>query len=858
MPLIRFARHIKQIALAWLFICLLSTFAMAQQILVKGVVSDAVTHEVLPFVHVIIPNTQIGAVTDMDGSFQLHCPQNTTMLQFSTMGYDNKFVNIPKNHHIKVALHPSAINLQTVEISAKRTKTRYRRKDNPAVELMQQVVAHKEQNRLSDYNYYRKRYTKTSMALDDFHPDFQRHFLWKHLPFIEDYLDITPFDNTEILNISVSETMAEQHHQEHDSYIRTLVTARRQDGVAAIMESEGINEGPTSLFMPVDIYANEIELLENRFVSPLANHLANAVYHYYITDTIEVDGIPCVELSFSPANKSDYAFFGRVYVVMDSTYAIKKVDMSVSKHANINFVRSFNIIQNYQRDSLGRYLPERSDTYGRLALTSKINLLKQLYIHHTVVHYNYQFADSTTAFPDSLFNATNTTATSRNVNRMRRAEWNRTRPIELSEPELLVDSFRYELMRVPLARHAIHGALILSTGYIPTSSDRDSSRFDIGSIYNFYSKNSLEGVRLRFGGMTKATLNPRNFAEGYVAYGTADKHWKFNTTLTHTFQDHRHHANESPFKLISLNAKHDIESPGMAFEVFDRDNIFMQSTSRMMEYVSGLQLRFQHQWRAALSIDTRLSAQQHQPIGGLSYYRFGDHNDTIRVGQYSTYEWKTFLSFIPNPRGRETRGGSNVSGNKKNTFSLSLEHNMGLFEGTYYNSTQLRLRKVLWLTPLGFLDLKLNASKVWNQVPLPKLFFPLGNASNYLGSESFNTMAPMEFATDQNISLFATYHMRGLIFNHLPFIRRFKLREVASFNLCWGSLSNKNNPALGHPSLYLMPTQTQSLTAMPFMEFSVGVENIFHFMRIDYVHRLSYLTPNVSHNGIRIGLELSL
>lgn len=839
---------------------LISSTAWGQQRTVKGRIIDASTHEALPFVHVMVPGTLMGVVSDIDGQFRIPCPDTLKALEFSMMGYESKIQNIGKGN-MKVSMRPSSGNLKTVTIKGERNKKRYRRKDNPAVELAQQVIAHKEQNHLEDKGFYsRKEYNKSTMAFDEFHPNFQKNILWKHLPFVEDYIDRTPFDNTEILNISIEEKMAEAYHRVPATQSRTLVTAKRNDGIAATMDNEGMGEGPGGLMTSVDIYQNEINLLENQFVSPLSSTLANATYHYYITDTVMVDSMQCVELSFKPVNKSDYAFVGRMYVAIgDSSYAVTKYAMQVAQYANINFVHSVQLLQDFGRDEQGRYLPTRSDMYGRLGLNTRIKLFKKLYIHSTNVYSDYSFADTVKNFPDSLFGLASTYAQAPDARKVKRAQWNEMRPITLSAPELLIDSFRYELMRTPFVRHTIHAGMILATGYIPTSKDRNSSKFDFGSIHNFYSVNALEGERLRIGGLTKAQLNPRNFADGYVAYGTLDKQFKFGLNLTHTFDDKRRHANEYPLNSISVQAKYDVETPGVSYGLFDQDNVLMTNLNRMMEYVGTAQLRYRKQWGASINLDSKFLAQDHQPVGDLSYSRRIADGTWQPVNHYNTFEWNTNLSLIPNQKVRDGLNSGAIVSTHDNPVRFNLEHSMGWFEGFYYNRSTFSAQKMFWLTPLGYLDMRMEAGKVWNQVPLPKLFYPSGTTSSYFIHGAFNALTPMEFAADQYVSLFANYHMRGFIFNHIPIIRRMKLREVASFALYWGSLSDRNDPDNGQVGLYQLPSHTGRLSNIPYMEYSIGVENIAHIIRIDYVRRLTYQKEVVSPlDCIRVGFEISL
>ena len=101
--------------------------------------------------------------------------------------------------------------------------------------------------------------------------------------------------------------------------------------------------------------------------------------------------------------------------------------------------------------------------------------------------------------------------------------------------------------------------------------------------------------------------------------------------------------------------------------------------------------------------------------------------------------------------------------------------------------------------------------------------------------------------------------MKGLVLNNIPLIRRLKLREVVGFNILCGGLSDKNNPLeADNAGLYQFPTGTQALGNTPYMEFSVGIENILRVLRIDYVRRLTYTDGLSSYQRGAIRLEIKI
>lgn len=56
----------------------------------KGIVTDSITGEPLPYVAVILKGTTIGATTDLDGAFTLSSSSKVRTLQVSYLGYTEK------------------------------------------------------------------------------------------------------------------------------------------------------------------------------------------------------------------------------------------------------------------------------------------------------------------------------------------------------------------------------------------------------------------------------------------------------------------------------------------------------------------------------------------------------------------------------------------------------------------------------------------------------------------------------------------------------------------------------------------------------------------------------------------------
>src|SRR5690606_13975498 len=120
------------------------------------------------------------------------------------------------------------------------------------------------------------------------------------------------------------------------------------------VDNEGLATYFNKLYDKVDIYDNNITLLTNQFLSPIANS-APTFYRFYITDTIKTSSPQLIVLSFFPRNKSDFLFQGKLYVTLDGQYAVQGAKMKVSDEINLNFVRDLNIELTFEKDNINKY-----------------------------------------------------------------------------------------------------------------------------------------------------------------------------------------------------------------------------------------------------------------------------------------------------------------------------------------------------------------------------------------------------------------------------------------------------------------------------------------------------------------------
>jgi hypothetical protein len=170
-----------------------------------------------------------------------------------------------------------------------------------------------------------------------------------------------------------------------------------------------------------------------------------------------------------------------------------------------------------------------------------------------------------------------------------------------------------------------------------------------------------------------------------------------------------------------------------------------------------------------------------------------------------------------------------------------------------YHKFNLSVQHSVSLGQLGRLNYRAEGNYIPTALPYFILKTPLGNQTPFYNANAFNLMNYFEFVTDRSASLRLDHHFEGLFINAIPGLRALNWRFVATGNVLYGKLSdrsrriNRDSPDL--------PGQIST----PYVEVGYGVENIFKFIRVDFIHRLTYRNVPDTHNfGVKIGAQFRL
>lgn len=825
---------------------------------IQGVVTDSLTKEPIPYLSVFYEGKGVGSITNDDGHYSVETHKGWNKLTFSAVGYVTKVVNIIPGvtKTMNVKMRPDDIMLEEVVVKPKKEK--YSRKNNPAVELMKKVIAHKKNNKLEENDYYQyNKYQKITMSLNDVTPEMLEKGMYKKMPFLKDQIELCEETNKFILPISVEETASQKIYRKQPKNEKTIIKGMSSTGVNELFATgDMLSTVLRDVFTDVNIYDDDIRLLQYPFISPISSSDAISFYKYYIMDTTYVDKDKCFHLTFVPNNSQDFGFTGHLYVLADSSYTVKKCTMNLPKKSGVNFVDNMDIIQEFEQLPNGEWVLKTDDMIVEMTL---MKIMQGFQIRRTTRYSDYAFDE----LPQQLFKRKGSEI--KEADAMMRGEdfWNQYRPVPLTQTESSMDMLVKRLEQMPGFKYVIFVLKAFIENFVETGTKDHPSKVDIGPVNTMISNNYIDGLRLRMSAQTTANLNPHLFLKGYYAYGFKDHRSKYMGEVEYSFNKKEYLPREFPKNSLTFSYQYDVMSPTDKFLKTDKDNVFVSfktSTVDQMSYVRNISLKYENETQFGLKTTVEMKHSKDEPTGGLSYI-LNDDQRTL-IPEIQTMEASLAFRYAPGETFINTKQRRIPVSFDAPVFTLSHTTGFkGVLGGEYnYNLTEMGLYKRFWFSSWGKIDMFVKGGAQWNKVPFPLLIMPAANLSYILQRETFNLINNMEFLNDRYASLDVSWDMNGKIFNRIPLLKKLKWREAIGFKMLYGQLTDKNNP-LKHPGdheLFLFPTRDGRPTSFvmnpktPYMECSIGIHNIFKILHIDYVRRLNYLNhPDANKWGLR-------
>lgn len=804
----------------------LSGSGIAQTTIVRGKVTDADTGEPIPFANVYFVDTKSGTTTDIEGKFYLETYYTSDSLRVSSLGYVpvTKRAYRDRDQTLDFVLNTSSIMLEAAII-------RPTEEENPAHPIIRNILKNKDINnreKLEAYEY--ELYNKVEFDLNNFTEEFTQKKILKPFQFIFDGIDST--EEKVYLPLFMTESMSDFYYRKNPKIQKEHITATKVSGI----ENKSVSQFLGDMYQNVNIYDNNIIIFNKSFVSPISNS-GFGFYKYYLTDSTFIDSKWCYKILFLPKRKQELTFTGEFWV-NDTTYAIKQINASIADDANINFIRSLDVVQEF------------NEVEKEVWMLTKDKLVIDFNVSGKTIGF---YGRKTTSYRDFVINKAREPGFYTGISDIivdddagekSDAFWEESRHEELSQNEQAIYTMVDSLFTVPQFKTVLDVITLFVSGY------KTVGLWEFGPYYTFYSYNPIEGNRFRIGGRTSNKFSKRIEFNGHVAYGLHDERFKHAAGM-------RYMISKKPRLLLELNYKHDLEQLGQSDDAFLQDNVlsslFRRNPANKLTDVTEYKASLEREWFYGFSNKITLENRLLKPLGKLTYERFDDTNTVQSINSITTSEISLYTRFAY--KEKFLAGEIDRVSLGTNWPTLDLNLTLGLKDvmgGDYnYQKASFRIKDKVRLGIFGYAYIWADVSKVWGNLPYPLLILHQGNETFFYDETAFNTMNFFEFVSDQSLSGSITWHMDGFFLNKIPLFRKLKWREVVSAKGVIGSFSPANENAL------LLPENTYTLKA-PFGEAAVGIENIFKFLRLDMLYRLSYLDhPDIFKLGVRAKIDIS-
>jgi len=819
--------YIKKIIL--IAVLVLSTITSFSQTTVKGKISDAETGEALPYITVYFNGTTVGTTTDFEGFYELTSAQDVDSVVAKSVGYKRNAKKIQRGitQEIFMAMETNSNTLTEFVVK-------------PGVNKAHRIIRNAQDNRkkyniekLDQYEY--ESFTKIQIAVDNITEKFKKRKLYKSMESLFDTISSLKADSNAIpvLPVFVSETLSDFYYNKSPFRTKEIIKATRVKGVG-VGEDSYVAQVLGSSFQQYNFYENNLYLFDKDFISPISG-LSMNYYFYNLVDSMDIDGKKTYKIRVWPKNKKDLVFTGHIWI-QDTTFALKQVALEISKEANINFIEKIKIQQEMIEVEKDSWLPVKTRVLIDVAEISN-NTLGMIGTYYTStknqkvsIKHDPKFFEQKVDVKEDAFDKSD-------------IFWDTARHEQLSASDIkifnLVDSFKNQ----PLVRTYVDVVEIIAEGYKPIA----KGKLEVGPYVTLAAWNPLEGVRLRAGLRTTEALLKNSQLEGFVAYGFLDEKIKYGFNATKVL-DRKH------WTRVGFGFKEDVDLLGVTDNPFITSSLFKALNtfgSYRLNYTFEYKVWAEREIIKGVTLRANVRHNDYQFVTRPEYDRF---NFAFYENPYSKIISNKFSITTINLESRISLKQQfvfrhvdryNFGNLKQPVFTINYTKGLDNVLGGEYNFDKVMFK--IWQYNswgnYGNFEYTVQAGKTFGTIPYPILEVARGNqafVSTYYG---YNLMRIFEFVSDQYVSVQYEHNDNGILFNRIPLIKKFKWRFFYNAKSIYGSLSTKN--------IRLVPptdAKGEKVTpigeykkGVPYTEVGYGIENIFKFIRLDFIHRLNYL-----------------
>jgi hypothetical protein len=805
-------------------LCVFIFLGSYAQTKVGGIVRDD-SGDPVAFANVLFKNSTEGTITNDDGRFYMESEKSYDTLLISFVGYATATVALTAKatFNLDIVLSEGEQLDEVVVYVGKQSK-----KNNPAIDILKKIWAKKRINGLRMFKQYQyDKYEKLEFDLNTIDSNVINSRLFKGLEFMFADLDTSRITGKTYLPLFLNETFSKVYGDNLQGAEREDVLGNRNSGFS---NNQAIIAFVEDLYSDYDIYDNYLKFFDKSFTSPLSRTGIDT-YNYVLADSAFIENKWCYNIIYYPRRKNELTFKGDFWV-NDSTFAIKKINLEVTKSANINWVKEIYIEQEFEVLNDSVFLLERDHMLSDFSLWKK-DSSRGIYGKRTTVYDNYVFDRPR---PPDFYKKESDPYDPRVFERDS-IFWEQSRLEALNKDEKGIYTLLDTLKTVPKFKTYYDLVSILGSGYI----EIDKWDIDLGDIYSSFGYNEAEGIRLRGGARTYFGQNDPWRIEGYMAYGFGDNKAKFGLSGKWLLDRKNRlivsggHRRDVEQLGLSLTSTTDVLGRSVAsssvFTVGTNDrltNINLSTLFLEIEPVTNLRFRFGGSFRTlASALPDAFSLDYVDPDapGGIS-------------SEIKQFELNSTLIYTP---GKQTIGYGVERRDINETYStLLLNYTRGLrgfLESDFdFKKLQFSYTQPWQIGGLGRLLSTVEIGKTFQPVPLGLLNVIPGNQTYFTIYNTFPNLDFYEFVTDTYVSVHLEHNFNGRLFARIPLIRKWNLREIVGLRGVWGELSDENK-ALSSPTNIPLMAPTDKI----YWEYSFGVGNIFRIFRIDFNFRGNYL-----------------
>ena len=826
--MIQSSKYSPVIALCLLFL-INSISLCSQSRIFKGILKDAQSDERIPFASMQFKKEGKGKLTDSAGGFSFRFeawPKDTLVISY--VGYeplmlvfDSALLARAKENMLDLTLLMERSKYQAIIVA---------KKVDWGLILWRRIVKHKPVNdRYRSRNFSYELYNKLEVDIKNIKKE-----KWRNLPFIRKFnfvlnnIDTTE-DGASFLPVYITEAISSYYYQKSPLRRREVFKGTKTLGV----NNESVSKLLGGLDQNVNFYSNFIPVFDKEFISPVSDN-GDAYYRYRIMDTQYVASRRLIHLIFTPRRKGENTFEGDCWV-HDTSYAIQKMNLRLSKEANINYVDKLSLIQEFKliNDStwfLGRdkfvvdlsltgekhlaAIGRKTTTYRDIVVndTSVINeLAKNKLVEETILPPN------TMALPDSF--------------------WVQNRHEELNKNEKVLYKTIDTLLKLPAFQRTVRAVNFIATGYM------DVGNYQVGPWYNWIFSNYREGLRLRWDIGTNSYFNKKLILHGYAAYGFRDREFKYEADAMYLFSKH-------PRTYIFAKYFKDLDYGQNYYDEVSQDNIFALAIRKNGVPIKYLKTEMKQvdlfrEWHSGLSVTLSNVHKAYNPLDNLPAKSIFTSSEG-KGAPLNTFETSVQLRFAYLEKFLENSFYRYSLGSPYPILSVKYTHGLPGVLNSHYDYSKINgsISDYMKISPFGSIYYNVFGGRTFGTLPFMLLDIAPGNEIYYYNKYAYNLMNRWQYLHDRYAGINFEHNIGNGLFRFIPLTRKLKFRQFYTIKTLWGSLSDANK-ALNMPvgSDY----RFQSLDGKTYMEVGTGVDNIFKLLRVDFIWRLLPSSQQASH-----------